>query len=58
MSGPIIRSGPSPDFSKNWEQVFGNKKGAKKAAKSAKKAAAAPRSAKKAAPAKKKKGKK
>ncbi len=23
MSGPIVRSGPSPEFSKNWESVFG-----------------------------------
>lgn len=26
MSGPIVRSGPSPEFSKNWENVFGKKK--------------------------------
>ena len=25
MSGPIVRSGPSPEFSKNWENVFGKK---------------------------------
>jgi hypothetical protein len=51
MSGPIVRSGPSPQFTKNWESVFGKggstaasasgKKTAKKAAakKSPKKAA-------------------
>ena len=32
MSGPIVRSGPSPEFSKNWEQAFGKKKGKTKAA--------------------------
>jgi hypothetical protein len=30
MSGPIVRSGPSPEFSRNWDNVFG--KGKKKAA--------------------------
>ncbi len=44
MSGPIVRSGPSPEFSKNWENVFGKKTGGKTATK-----------AKKAAPKKKKK---
>lgn len=39
MPGPIVRSGPSPEFSKNWENVFG-KQPAKAAAKSTKKAAA------------------
>ncbi|HEV3005521.1 MAG TPA: hypothetical protein VGX78_13740 [Pirellulales bacterium] len=47
MSGPIVRSGPSPEFSKNWDSVFGKKPG-----KSAAKAAAAP--AKKAAKKRKK----
>jgi hypothetical protein len=37
MSGPIVRSGPSPEFSKNWDSVFGKKPG-----KSAAKSAAAP----------------
>lgn len=23
MSGPIVRSGASPEFSKNWEKIFG-----------------------------------
>lgn len=41
MSGPIVRSGPSPEFSRNWENVFGKKKPAK--------ATAAPKTAKKAA---------
>jgi hypothetical protein len=41
MSGPIIRSGPTPEFSKNWDSIFG---GGKKAAKPAaeKKAAKTP----------------
>jgi hypothetical protein len=39
MSGPIVRSGPSPEFSKNWDSVFGKKQGAKSAAQPAKKAA-------------------
>lgn len=39
MSGPIVRSGPSPEFSKNWDKVFAKKKGgAKSAATPAKKA--------------------
>jgi hypothetical protein len=33
MSGPIIRSGPNPQFSKNWAQVFGDKKETEKPAK-------------------------
>ncbi len=32
MSGPIVRSGPTPEFSKNWEQAFGKKKSSAKAA--------------------------
>lgn len=44
MSGPIVRSGPSPEFTKNWEQVFG-KKSAQTDAKAAK--AAQPKPAKK-----------
>lgn len=23
MGGPIVRSGASPEFSKNWEKIFG-----------------------------------
>jgi hypothetical protein len=44
MSGPIVRSGPSPGFTKNWDSVFGGKK----------KAASKPVTAASAAPAKKK----
>lgn len=25
MSGPIVRSGPSPEFSQNWEKIFGQR---------------------------------
>ena len=41
MSGPIVRSGASPEFTKNWEKIFGKKSGqsAPKATKPAKKAA-------------------
>jgi hypothetical protein len=31
MSGPIIRSGPSPKFVQNWDSVFGKGDKAKKA---------------------------
>ena len=50
MSGPIVRSGPSPEFSRNWESVFGKKSGGVTAA-TAKKPAKKPavKSAKKAA---------
>lgn len=51
MSGPIVRSGPSPEFSKNWENIFG--KGTKKSVKKA----APPPAAKKKAGKKKKVGK-
>jgi len=27
MGGPIVRSGPSPEYSKNWDDVFSSKKG-------------------------------
>lgn len=58
MGGPIVRTGTTPEFWKNWDNVFGGKAGAKKkgsksptkaAAKSAKpaKAAKATKSAKK-----------
>jgi len=33
MSGPIVRSGPSPEFTKNWEQAFGTQKAKKKTTK-------------------------
>ena len=26
MSGPIVRTGTTPEFWKNWDQVFGDKK--------------------------------
>jgi hypothetical protein len=32
MSGPIVRTAPTPEFSKNWDSVFGTKKAATKAA--------------------------
>jgi len=52
MSGPIVRTGTTPEFWKNWDRAFGDKKaaaGTKKATKSpAKKEAAV--ASKKAAP--------
>jgi hypothetical protein len=48
MSGPIVRTGATPEFSKNWDRIFGGKgkkqstaskpakAGAKKSAKAAK----------------------
>lgn len=36
MSGPIVRTAPTPKFSENWEKAFGNKKSAKSAKTSAK----------------------
>lgn len=49
MSGPIVRTGTTPEFWKNYDRIFGEPKPAatKKAAKKASTAAAAP--AKKAA---------
>jgi hypothetical protein len=44
MSGPIVRTGTTPNFWKNWDQVFGGKKGKKSTA--GEKKAAAPKSAK------------
>ena len=29
MGGPIVRTGTTPKFWQNWEQVFGNKKSSK-----------------------------
>jgi hypothetical protein len=52
MSGPIVRSGPSPEFSKNWDSVFSGKKG-KSAAKPVKKAAKSAKAKPAAKPAKK-----
>src|SRR3569623_2073577 len=57
MSGPIVRTGTTPSFWSNWDNVFGGKKGAAKKAPSQKAAPAKKAPAKKAAkPAKKKKG--
>jgi hypothetical protein len=59
MSGPIVRSGPSPEFTKNWDSVFG-KKSAKAPAKAVKSVATSAKAkmAKKPAAAKKKAKKK
>jgi hypothetical protein len=61
MSGPIVRTGPTPTFSKNWENIFGDTKKAAKAKpakanakKAGTKAKAAAKPAKKAAKKKKK----
>ncbi len=44
MSGPIVRSGASPEFSKNWESVFGKKsKSSDKVAKTPSAASKAPK---------------
>jgi len=51
MSGPIVRTGTTPEYWKNWDSVFGAKK-AKPVAKPAK-AAAKPAKAAAAKPAKK-----
>ncbi len=40
MSGPIVRSGPSPQFTKNWDSIF-TKGAAKKTAAKTKPAKAA-----------------
>jgi hypothetical protein len=57
MGGPIVRTGTTPEFWKNWDNVFGDK-GKKKAARSAgKQTKAAKKPAKKKA-AKKKAAKK
>ena len=52
MSGPIVRSGASPQFSKNWESIFGKKTKASTSqaekSKSPKKKAAKKKAAKKA----------
>lgn len=50
MSGPIVRTGTTPEFWKNWDRAFGDKKkatGDHKAAKATEKpvAAAAPKKA-------------
>ena len=45
MSGPIVRSGPSKEFTNNWDGIFGGKKSKTKA--SAKKKIDKKKSAKK-----------
>lgn len=61
MSGPIVRTGSSPEYSDNWDRIFsGGKKPATKSAaepKAAAKKAAAKKAPKKSAPAKKAKKK-
>lgn len=37
MSGPIVRSGATQQFSENWDRIFGGKAGKKPSAKGAKK---------------------
>jgi hypothetical protein len=49
MSGPIVRTGATPEFWKNWDSIFG----AKKAKTTAKQGKAAAKSAKATKPAKK-----
>ena len=51
MSGPIVRTGATPEFWKNYDAIFGGKKAKAPAAKPAK--AAAKPAAKAAKPAKK-----
>jgi hypothetical protein len=49
MSGPIVRTGTTPKFWQNWDQVFGNKGGKKSGSSAAKTAGKKPaKSAKKA----------
>lgn len=56
MSGPIVRTGTTPEFWKNWDRAFGDKKaaaGVKKATKAPEKkeaAVASKKAASKAAP--------
>jgi hypothetical protein len=59
MGGPIVRTGTTPEFWKNWDNVFGDKGKKKKADKKADvKTAAASRKAAKKKAVKKKSGKK
>ena len=51
MSGPIVRTGATPEFWKNWDNIFGGKKTKTPAASPAK--AAAKPAAKASKPAKK-----
>jgi len=56
MSGPIVRTGTTPEFWKNYDSIFGDKKKAATPKKSAARVAAKPakKAAKKAAKKKKK----
>ncbi len=47
MSGPIIRSGPSDEYTSNWSKAFGEKATKKKATKATKKKAATKKKKKK-----------
>lgn len=62
MSGPIVRSGPSSEYSKNWDSVFAGGTAGKKAAGGSNSKASsgktAAKASKKAAPAKAKPKKK
>ena len=53
MGGPIVRTGATPEFRKNWDNVFGDKK--KKTAKKVTSAKATKKTAKKAKKSAKKK---
>ena len=53
MSGPIVRTGATPEFWNNWDKVFGGKKGKAAAPVPSKAKAAKVSSAKTAKPAKK-----
>ena len=44
MSGPIVRSGPSPEFTKNWDSIFTKKSAGRTAAAGTKSAKAAKKS--------------
>ena len=48
MSGPIVRTGTTPEFWKNYDRIFGEKKPAAAKKSAAKPAAAAKKAAKKA----------
>ena len=48
MSGPIVRTGTTPEFWKNYDRIFGEKKPAAAQKSAAKPAAAAKKAAKKA----------
>jgi hypothetical protein len=52
MSGPIVRTGPTKQFTQNWDSVFGKKSGGKSAAAKTAKTAKPAKKAKAAKPAK------